>query len=508
MHKLKKHLAPILLLTILTGVYGATLAPGLSWANGGADGGDLISAAATGGVAHPSGYPVYLLLAGLVQQFPLGSLAFRTNLLSAGATLWAALWVYELVSRHARGEPWVIRGAALLAGLSFGLAPLVWSQALITEVYALQAWFTLLLLRLSVGQAAPGDGQTDRHADRLAALRGLVLGLALGNHLTTLLWVPAFLGVPAIRVLPGARENEKKRYAFDGRSLLRAVLFMLVGLLSYLVLPLRALASPAINWGNPSSLARLWQLVSGQMYQEYFLPGGPALLWERTRALAALLVTQVGLVGLVLGVLGAVVFFSRSRLQALTVWMFLSSALFTVLYAAPDGQVYFIPAVIAFALWIGIGLAGLAQVRLPKGGALWRWGLSWVAFLSLGLGSVRHFPLVDASRDLRAESFGRSVMAQAPDSAIVFASGDRAVFSLWYFHFALEERPDLVVIASDLLWYDWYQESLLSTYPALLAPPDFFSPETVTAANPDRPACRVQYTQAAEMECDVPARSP
>jgi len=48
---------------IIGTVYGCTLAPGLTWANGGTDGGDLITAAATHRVAHTSGYPLYLLLA-------------------------------------------------------------------------------------------------------------------------------------------------------------------------------------------------------------------------------------------------------------------------------------------------------------------------------------------------------------------------------------------------------------------------------------------------------------
>ena len=57
-------------------VYLASLAPGLTWANFGADGGDLIAAAATGGVAHPTGYPFYLLLARLFQFYRLARWLF------------------------------------------------------------------------------------------------------------------------------------------------------------------------------------------------------------------------------------------------------------------------------------------------------------------------------------------------------------------------------------------------------------------------------------------------
>ena len=64
-------------------VYVATLAPGLTFEHNGADGGDLITAAHTLGVPHPSGYPTYTLLAWLASQLPVGTIAYRANLLSA-----------------------------------------------------------------------------------------------------------------------------------------------------------------------------------------------------------------------------------------------------------------------------------------------------------------------------------------------------------------------------------------------------------------------------------------
>ena len=93
-------LAPIALGGGLLCTYLATIAPGLTWANGGSDGGDLIAAAATGGVAHPTGYPAYLLVASVFQLLPIGTLAFRTNLLSAISTLIAALLLHAVVRRH------------------------------------------------------------------------------------------------------------------------------------------------------------------------------------------------------------------------------------------------------------------------------------------------------------------------------------------------------------------------------------------------------------------------
>lgn len=76
------YLAIVLARVVLAAAYGCTLAPSLTWANDGADGDDLISAAAALGVAHPTGYPIYLLVLRLFLLLPVCDLAFRANLYS------------------------------------------------------------------------------------------------------------------------------------------------------------------------------------------------------------------------------------------------------------------------------------------------------------------------------------------------------------------------------------------------------------------------------------------
>ena len=109
---------------------------------------------------------------------------------------------------------------------------------------------------------------------------------------------------------------------------------------------------------------------------------------------------------------------------------------------------------------------------------------------------------VDASQDDRAENFVKEVFTVAPENAIIFAEGDQAIFSLWYFHFALEERTDLVVLATDLLHYDWYQESMKARYPSLVLPGPFPFTTTVVAANPARDICYVQYDNRVKILCE------
>ena len=107
----------------------------------------------------------------------------------------------------------------------------------------------------------------------------------------------------------------------------------------------------------------------------------------------------------------------------------------------------------------------------------------------------------DASDDLRAESFGKSVLSLAPTHALVMTKGDEAVFTLWYFQYAIGNRPDLIIIAADLIQFEWYLQTLHTVYPDLNLPGPLPFPETVVMANPERPVCYVQYIQVPEINC-------
>ena len=75
---------PGLLLLILIPLYIYCLPPGLPPYR---DSGEMASAAATLGVAHQPGYPLYIISAKLFSLIPLGNPAWRLNLFSAAAGL-------------------------------------------------------------------------------------------------------------------------------------------------------------------------------------------------------------------------------------------------------------------------------------------------------------------------------------------------------------------------------------------------------------------------------------
>jgi Protein O-mannosyl-transferase TMEM260-like len=489
-HALLDRLVAALIVVALGLAYTQTLAPGITWANNGADSGDLVTAAATLGIAHPTGYPTYLLLARLFQLLPVGDLAFRTNILSAVAAVFASLCVYVVVRSLCSGQGWISPVAAGLAALGFGLSSTLWSQAVVAEVYSLNALFAAVIL-VYMASATRRDAESAGHADWL---QGLVVGLGLGDHVTLGILAVAWLATAAIADPPGIRL----------RLLGRRVVGVGVGALVYLYLPLRAAAHPPINWGNPRDWAGFWWVVSGEPYRGLAFGLPPVFLHDRWIAWAGSLRQQFGWIGIALGFFGLFYGAAQARLFAwATVVVFVAYSIFAIAYNTPDSAVYLIPAYLIFATWMGLGAHRLLR-------AMEQWdrritpciAILLVAFIIWTVPTTARS--VDVSHDRRAIEFATRVLAAAPVGAIVVTSADLDTFALWYYHYALGARPDVAVVVEPLLDFDWYRESLRAIYPGLQIPDQNDSDriDTLIAANREgRSFCRTSTDGNTHLRC-------
>ena len=86
------------------------------------------------GIAHPTGFPAYVLIGwAWSHAVPLGSVAFRMSVLSALGASVAAWCVSRIVSDAWPEDAWLAAGCAWL--FAFGLV--VWTRATRAEVHAL-----------------------------------------------------------------------------------------------------------------------------------------------------------------------------------------------------------------------------------------------------------------------------------------------------------------------------------------------------------------------------------
>lgn len=451
-HRCKRGLRswlPLLVTAVAFVVYTLTAAPGLTFAHHGTDGGDLITAARTLGIPHPPGYPTYTLLAWLFTHLPIGSLAYRIHLLSAAsAALGVGLlcWTVQALSPDDKSSDVL----SVATGLTAAFAPLLWSQAVIAEVYTLLTLFAVLLFRLWVHWRNGGP-------DSVLWLSAFLLGLGLGSHLTLALSIPAAL------VLLWPQRHRWWRI----RVLPPCIGFFFLGLLIYVYLPLAAAHQPPLNWGNPQTWEGFLWVVTARPYQNLIFGLKWAEVPGRMATWARLLDKQFGWWGLALALAGFWGWWQQDRLLTLFLltWTLLAGT-YSFFYNTPDSYVYLLPVLLLWTLAWSEGVRRLFHLlgQLGQvGRRLALMGLLALPLLSLGI----HWPLVDLSDDYETSAYLNQILDKLDPAALVITQGDAPTFALWYALYAEGQRPDVAVVNVPLLVYPWYRAQVRHLYPDL-----------------------------------------
>jgi hypothetical protein len=482
-------------------VYFLTAAAGLTWRHGGDDGGDLATAVSLDGVPHPTGYPLYLLTGKLLLFLapdPARALTLTTALWGALAVGLVSLAAYrfnrQLLGRSpalSTADPLGLELASLaggwLAALSLAFAPLVWSQAVIIEIYSLNLLLLAgLLLALACWREKPES------AGRLYLL-AIMAGLAVGHHRTALF---SLLAAGVFVFLTG-RPAESRSFLTWKRLALAACLGVLAAGLPSLDLLIRGGNNPASNWADLSlsNPAAFWQYLSGAEYRNLLFAAPPGQALSRIAASAGLLLAQFGLFGLALGWGGlAIAWLTLPHYRPLA-WLMslglMGHLAFAAIYAADNSQVYLLPFFTFWALAAGFGLAWLTLSGMARWPRYRRYLTGLVLPVALVLPAISlsgNYARLDLSQDRSAEVWARTELDRAPPGAILVSRQDGATFALWYVQYVERYRPEIVVIEARLLAAPWYRNNLARLYPGLKLPAAG-APDTtgLSAANPTRP---------------------
>jgi hypothetical protein len=463
---------PVLLFAACLGCYCLTLAPTITWQHDGADSGDLVTAAYTLGVAHPPGYPLFIMLARLFILLPFGEVAYRVNLMSAVLAASTAAVVYLVIlALRPRDLPAPITPIiAAACALLLGLSRTFWAQAVIAEVYSLNALLVALLILFVILYS-----QTEERKWLWAT--ALALGLGLSNHFSVLLFVPGTLFLILNRRRPRPAAS------------LAAVGFFLLGLSPYLYLPLRSAQHPPLAWGAPHTWSGFWWTVSARIYAEYLMGLPLAYLPARVASWLDMLRQQFTWIGLALGLAGVWGLWEENRSWLVySLSSFGAVVVYSVTYDTTDSYVYLIPSYVIFAVWVAHGASYLVgEIWLPwatkkRDRSLSGSRLTWLACLSLFLLPMllvpTNLPAVNLSADREAYDYAAQVFASTPPDAVVLAATDAHVFSLWYVRYVVATEPEAVIVAEGLFQYQWYRDDLRRHHPQLIIPDGEGDPRT------------------------------
>jgi len=521
----------LLVAAILLVAYGCTASPSLTfW-----DASEFATAIGTFGIPHPPGTPLYVALGTTLWHLVPGITPVQAGtLLSALSTAVACALAAMLVVRvTGRTAP------AVIAGVCAGAMGTVWLNATETEVYSVSLLCVSVQCLLAWRAFADDD-------DRARVALAYVAALSVPLHLSALVATPAALllahttrdGVLRWRLWLASASLVLATVLFSraatvasGVSLIVAVALSFhrdardtswrwlrsgaaVTVLAWsavLILLLRAHHLPYLNQGDPSSLARLLDVIARAQYDVAPLWPRRAPLWLQLGNVAQYADWQVALglwndvvpdwrrtpvtlLALVLGVAGAVAHWRTHRptARALIVLMALATLGVVVqlnLRAGPsygigllpdgaphearDRDYFFALAFWVWGLWIGIGAWAMARRSTRQTAVA---ALVPVALLAGNWRGVTRNVVPD--RDIAA-GIATELLLEAPRFGILFTAGDNDSYPVWYRQAVDSLRPDVRVVVTSLLPANWY--FLERARAGRLTPADTLTPRTLAA---------------------------
>ncbi|MBI5118322.1 DUF2723 domain-containing protein [Candidatus Poribacteria bacterium] len=502
-----RFLPPFLVLLTTFAVYVYTLCPTVYWD----DAGELISACYTLGIPHPPGHPLYAILGWLFTRIPVGSPAYRVNLMSAffGALTCALLFqiVRELVDgdlserfdgiQNPKSKAQNRNGvssegfgcgiatfAGIIAALSAGFSLILWDQSVVAETTTLHTFFmmlvTLLAFRISGGgifdgiQTPKSKIQNTRESrvdtvplsdrKRLTSqllILSFIYGLSFSNHVAGLFFAPSV----AMMLLASLRMK-----LFKPVRLIAMILLFALGLSVYVYLPLRSRFNPAVDWGNPETLENFLWVVTAKQYSSDILRV-PTLIALKAGAhsMATTLLSNLTILGCGFSLVGAIKLW-KTRKSVLIYGVTIILILFFISLNSAFIFAYLAPAILMLAIWAGVGIASLSSstggVRSRTLSLLAR----CVAVLLVAILLFLHFRENNKRHYTYAKDYGVSFLSSLPDNAILITGTADPLFISWYLQYCENYRTDIKVITRNALVRPGYLEQIHRQHPELSMP--------------------------------------
>lgn len=216
------------------------------------DSGEFTAAVHTLGIAHPSGYPLYVIV-GKIFTFliPFGNVGWKVNIFSAffsAATIGAVYLLLKLLTKD--------RAIGIVTALIFASGPIFWSQAIRAEVYGINSFLLVVIIILASMWLLQVQLNKKEQTKTLLWL-SFLYGLSVTNHHLMLM-----AGVPLLLLVVISQPKIFLHLRLVGK----AFLLFLGGLSLYLFIPIRASYKPAMNWGNPITAESFWNHITRKVY--------------------------------------------------------------------------------------------------------------------------------------------------------------------------------------------------------------------------------------------------
>lgn len=401
------------------------------------DAGLFDSVCHTNGIAHPPGYPLFTLMC-----VPLFHLPFEAAIIGNSiSAVFGSLACGTLVLVLRRLD--LSLGIAMFGGALLAVTASFWSQAIIVEVYALNAFLFLVVLYLAIGfHALPSR--------RLAWLICFVYSLGIANH-----WPLTVLAFPGLALICLWRMDWILGQIGDPKFWAGVVAAVLLGISPYATLMMKH--HTVVSYSGPiHGLGGLWNYFMRKPYASVDHQIGAnitdklhyalwmlrqiaiqATPWALPLLIPALL-TGHRRIGKPIQVGLGLIFFANTFGLVLLLG-FQYDYIFTAVFLP-----YPILAWCCLVIWFALGMQWLAD-RLTPALPVARSLIAVLCITTIVLTYFENAPVNDRAHSTIADDYSRLVLDTVAKNAAVVVSSDSQAFTLAYQHFVKGIRPDVTL---------------------------------------------------------------
>ena len=456
--------------------YILTLSPTVNFG----DTGELITAAATLGIPHPPGSPIWVALADIFTYIPVGSIAFRVNLSSAFFVASSSLVLYllsEIILKHlienlkiynpyeyltkkqqkrqrdliekkiSSQNEWnnyLVKYHSLISiviTIIYSFTFPIWSHAVYTEVYPLNTLFFVLILYFLFRFYLSENTS-------FLYFSMFLFGLAITNHYLIFVVAPVILSVMFMR----------RQQIFKPKNLFILSICFLSGVSFFFFLILRSKANPPIDWGNPENFQNLLGVIQRRQFgsktifhANFFnvpvknfidIPDFFKRIFQSFSTLIKIATQSYTFPLASVGLLGfyASFKFARKIFVVLLITLVIAGMGFAFLtgvgVSTNDKMTPYLPVVLVFSIFIAYGIVYLLKFARQ---------IVFVLFLIPIYFLFVNYNSVNMSSNTIAYDHGRLMLRQVPKNAIIFTEENNWLFPLAYLQIVEEMRPDVTI---------------------------------------------------------------
>ena len=440
--RFKTYFPATILFTFFLLLYVFTAAPGVY----DGDSGEIAAAVNTLGLAHPTGFPLYMILGKVFTLLlPVGDIAYRLNILSALLTAGTLVFFYFTLRNLGRSSP-----ASLAASFVLGLGRnTIWANSGRIGVYALSLFFiSILFFIFSKWKQKPDT--------RYLYMYGFLWGLSMGTHALMII-----MGIPFLFMLWQARVFLKSHIPV----LIKTAIITILPGVQYVYLVFAYRRSGIINWGDMSGLDGFFYYVTQRQYAGKFLVNNFSSFLSKA---SNLLTSEFTVIFFVVAMIGFFVLYKKNHtfLNLLLLTMIINIVAMLIYGKNQDDlkilfrYLFIADFVLAIAVAYGLDrITGWMHAVKNR-----KQIIAVIAIIFLVVQFQYSYAHNNRRNNFLIEDTAHNILKTLEPNSLVLALGDHVVGPLWYLQ-SVGERKDVAIISTALLSYDWYVNNVTKMYP-------------------------------------------